>query len=89
MAAVTRALPRHGERGKCVAGQPHEHRPRCTRRVVVSASNHSDAAGSVTVRFGGRVYGHKLSPGSFLLALTRICERLTGPHRHARFRIVN
>ena len=43
---------------------------RAARRVVVSSSNYSDAAGSVTVRFSGRVHGHKLSPGSLRLALT-------------------
>ena len=67
--ATAAALPHDGERGRCVAGRPHKHRTRCTRWVVVSSSN-SDAAGSVTVRFSERVHGHKLSPESFLLALT-------------------
>jgi hypothetical protein len=51
--------------------------------------NHSDAAGSVTVRFSGRVHGHKLSPGSFLLALTRIANGRQGRTVTLAFGIVN
>jgi hypothetical protein len=55
----------------------------------VSSSNHNDAAGSVTVRFSGRVHGHKLSPGSVLLALTPNANGRQGRTVTLAFRIVN
>ena len=61
----------------------------CTRRVVVSSSNHSDAARSVTVRFSGQVHGHKLTPGSLRLALTPNANGRQGRTVTLAFRIVN
>jgi hypothetical protein len=85
---VSRALKGHKRGRRCVAGKPRKHQKRCTRYVRVGAIPHSDKAGSVSVRFSGRVNGKKLKPGHYRLTLTPKLGGLSGKSVKLSFRIV-
>jgi hypothetical protein len=64
-------------------------KPRCTRWATVGHFTHADTAGPNSLRFTGRINGHKLHPGSYRLSITaRIGHgRATAP-KAIGFRIV-
>jgi hypothetical protein len=48
-----------------------KHGKRCTRDVLLHGSfAHAGAAGANSLRFSGRLRGHALAPGSYLLIAT-------------------
>ncbi len=53
------ARPRHGSKGKHLRGY--------TRVISVGSFSHADVAGSVHLRFSGRVAGRPLAPGRYVL----------------------
>jgi N-acetylneuraminic acid mutarotase len=75
---------------RCV--QPNKHnrsRPQCTRKVPVKGHfSHRDHGGTVSLRFSGRVGGHKLSPGRYVL-VAKVRDGAGNPGRptQAPFRI--
>jgi hypothetical protein len=73
---------------RCLARRPRKHQTRCTRYVSLGSASHRDAAGSVRVRFSGRIRGHRLSPGRYLLTLTPRADGQTGRTVRLAFRIV-
>ncbi len=85
---VLRPVTGHRSGSKCLAGRPRKRQKRCTRYASLGATSHRDAAGSVSVRFGGRVRGHKLSPGRYLMTLTPKAGGATGRTVRLAFRIV-
>ena len=85
---VFKIVTGHNQGGRCVAGSPGPRQRRCTRRVPIGAFIHGDTAGSVRVRFSGRVHGHKLKPGRYLLVLTPRANGATGSAVTLAFRIV-
>jgi hypothetical protein len=78
-------------RGRCLAPQPGRHRKRrqrCIRYLTVGSFTHSDRAGPNSFRFTGRVGGHKLKPGSYLLMATPRVGGRNGIATTTRFRII-
>ncbi len=69
--AVQRPTAGRRSNGRC-AKPTHANRRKahCTRWVTVGRFRHADAAGTNTLRFSGRVNGHKLSPGRYRLSIT-------------------
>lgn len=68
---VQRARPGRRVRGRCVTPTRRNRRTRrCTRYVAMRGSfSHSGKAGSNSLRFRGRLRGHKLAVGSYRLAI--------------------
>ena len=85
---VFKIVTGHNQGGRCVAGPAGRRQRRCTRRVQIGAFIHGDTAGSVRVRFSGRVHGHKLKPGRYLLVLTPSANGTAGRAVTLAFRIV-
>jgi len=57
--------------GKCVRpSKSNAKKKACTRYVKAGAFKHKDAAGSNSLRFSGRLGGHRLAPGGYRLAVT-------------------
>jgi hypothetical protein len=56
--------------GKCMRPRAHAHGRTCIRLVRVGSAVHGDRVGRNAVRFSGRVSGHKLPPGRYVLELT-------------------
>jgi hypothetical protein len=75
---VLKPVTGHKKGRKCLSGRPRRHQRRCIRYVSVGSFRHGDVAGSVRVRFTGRVRGHKLPPGRYLLTLTPSANGKTG-----------
>jgi N-acetylneuraminic acid mutarotase len=69
--AVQRPAGGRRSSGRC-AKPTHANRRKahCTRWVTVGRFRHADTAGTNTLRFSGRVGGHKLRPGSYRLSIT-------------------
>jgi hypothetical protein len=86
--AVLKAVVGHEKGKRCVAGRPGKHQELCTRYVSVGSFTHQDQAGNVKVHFTGRVGGHKLKPGRYIVALTPQANGNTGPTVKLSFRIV-
>ena len=68
---ILRLLPGIRTHGGCVARPRHHHGHvrSCTREVVVGSISHADQAGPNRVRFTGRVNGHPLRAGRYLLEI--------------------
>ncbi len=68
--AVQRPATGRKSNGRCVrptrANRSHR---RCTRWVTVGRFKHTDSAGTNSLRFSGRVNGHKLRPGRYRLSV--------------------
>lgn len=56
--------------GACVKPSRHGHGPRCVRLVKLGSFSHADRVGANAVRFSGRLGGHRLPPGRYVLELT-------------------
>lgn len=76
--------------GRCVrATRANRRHRRCTRWTTVGRFRHADAAGANTLRFTGRINGHKLSPGRYRLSITaRVGGGTPSAAKTAGFRIV-
>jgi hypothetical protein len=85
---VLKVVSGHKRGRQCVAGSAGEGQGRCTRRVRVGSFRHVDIAGNVRVRFSGRVHGHKLAPGRYLLVLAPSANGIAGRTVTLPFRIV-
>jgi hypothetical protein len=64
------------------------HTRHCTRTVVLGSFSHSDLVAANRFRFTGRVAGHKLRPGNYLLQAIPQANQKNGQARTVRFRIV-
>ena len=85
---VLRLVTGHTQGGRCPAGPAGRRQRRCVLRVPVGIFRHADLAGDVRVRFSGRVRGHKLKAGRYLLVLTPTANGRSGPTVTLGFRIV-
>ena len=85
---VLKAVVGHQKGKRCAAGRPGKHQKLCTRYVSVGSFTHQDQAGNVKVHFTGRVGGHKLKPGRYILALKPEASGKTGRTVKLSFRIV-
>jgi hypothetical protein len=88
---VLQARPGISLRGRCAPPPKHPRHTRervCTRYVAVGGFTHTDASGPNRFRFTGRVHGHKLRPGSYLLDATPTANGRTGSTVAAHFRIL-
>lgn len=85
---VLKILTGHKRGRRCVAGPATQHQGRCTRRVPMGSLQHADVAGGVRLRFSGRIHGHKLAPGRYLLVLTPTASGLVGRAIALPFRII-
>lgn len=68
--AVYRELPGARRGRRCVRVRRGQHRGvgrHCTRRVFVGSFKHQDQVGADRLRFTGRIAGHALPPGSYVL----------------------
>ena len=65
-----------------------KHTSACSVIKSVGTLTHLDRAGSNSVAFSGRLRGHALSAGSYLLEATPALNGLHGTTRNARFHIV-
>jgi streptogramin lyase len=86
--AVLKAVVGHEKGKRCAAGRPGKHQKRCTRYVSVGSFTHQDQSGNVKVHFTGRLGGHKLKPGRYILALRPEASGKSGPTVKLSFRIV-
>jgi hypothetical protein len=86
---VLRLMTGHKKKRSCLRGQPHKHQLRCTLRLAVGSFAHTDVAGAVSVFFSGRVRGHELPPGRYLLMLTPRANGHTGRTVTLSFQIVS
>jgi hypothetical protein len=78
--------------GRCVAKtRRNTHAKVCTRYVAVTGSfMHADAPGPNSLHFSGRLAGHKLPAGTYLLVATgRDMAGKAAPANQAAFRIVS
>jgi hypothetical protein len=75
-------------RGRCVKPPKHDHGPRCVHLVKLGSFGHSDRVGANAVRFTGRLGGHKLPPGRYVLDLTPRLAGQTGKTVSLRFRVL-
>jgi hypothetical protein len=87
LAVLKRALG-HFVGHRCAPARPHKHQRRCTRSISLGSFTHTDAPGSVRLRFTGRVNGHKLKPGHYALTLTPRAGSITGSTVIVPFRIL-
>ena len=85
--AVTALKPTKGHlrNGKCMAAGGGK---RCTRNVVLGSFVHDDTAGADQFHFSGRIGGHALPSGSYLLVLTPHANGHAGATTRLSFRIV-
>ncbi len=73
LTTFTVLVPEPGiKRGHSCVKPPHRHRGkpkgrRCTRYVAVGSFSHQDKAGANSLRFDGRLHGHRLAVGEFRL----------------------
>ncbi|HEY1485242.1 MAG TPA: choice-of-anchor Q domain-containing protein [Micromonosporaceae bacterium] len=74
--------------GRCVKPPKHAHGPKCVRLVKLGSFSHSDRVGSNAVRFTGRLGGHKLPPGRYVLELTPQLAGETGKTVSLRCRVL-
>ena len=74
--------------GICVRPGKQKHARRCTRDVSIGSFSRSDAAGSHSFHFTGRVGGQKLSPGSYRLRARASAAGRTGAPATIAFRII-
>jgi hypothetical protein len=65
-----------------------KHSKACTLTQTVGSFTHPDTAGQNTVRFSGRLHGHVLAPGSYLLEITPTLRSLHGNTISAHFRVI-
>jgi Kelch motif/Galactose oxidase, central domain len=69
--AVQRPASGRRSSGRCVKPtHANRRKAHCTRWTTIGHFRHADVAGTNTIRFTGRVSGHKLSPGSYRLSIT-------------------
>ena len=78
----------HKKGRSCLSGQPRKHQRRCTNRLSLGSFTHLDVAGIVSVHFTGRVRGHKLNPGRYLLTLAPRANGQQGRTIQLAFHIV-
>jgi hypothetical protein len=81
--AFTQSLAGRKVGKRCVAKTGHNaHKPHCTRTATAGTLTFAGQAGTITVRFGGRVSKHlKLKPGSYALVITATASKQTStPH---------
>ena len=79
-------------RRDCKALKPHHKRPKhskaCTVTRAVGSLTHTDTGGQNIVSFSGRLHGHLLAPGSYLLEATPTSDSLRGNTDTAHFHVV-
>ena len=87
---VTRVLPGVRKGGLCVKPpkKRKKHQKRCTRLVRVGSFLHQDVAGPNHFHFSGRLGGHKLAPGSYLLSASPSRWGVTGTTQTKGFKIL-
>jgi hypothetical protein len=85
---VLKLVPGHEKGRRCLRGRPLRHQRRCTLRLPGGSFRHTDVADAVSVFFTGRVRGHKLAPGQYLLTLTPRASGQTGRTVTLAFQIV-
>lgn len=75
--------------GKCGAAPKHRKKGarRCTYEKPLGSFTHTDAAGTNALRFTGRVHGHPLAPGTYLLSASAHAAGGTGNTRAVAFKI--
>ena len=82
---------RTGPHGCKALGSHHKlprHRKACTVARNVDSFTHTDTTGENVITFSGRVHGHPLAPGSYLLSVTPALGSLSGNTSSAHFRVV-
>ncbi len=85
---VYRQAPGVRDGHRCVApGHGHTHRG-CVRLVLADRFTHNDQAGINRLPFTGRIGGHSLGRGSYVLEATPTLNTLAGTTATARFQIV-
>jgi hypothetical protein len=68
---VVRLVPGRRQRGSCKRpSAKNRHGRRCTLQIKLGAFTHSDRAGADSGHFSGRLKGHRLLPGSYLLTIS-------------------
>jgi uncharacterized repeat protein (TIGR01451 family) len=87
---VEQALPgrRLGHQCRAPSRGSRGHHRRCTRYVALGGFTVSGSAGANSLRFSGRLGGHKLTPGTYRLLATPSAGGRTGRQATASFRIV-
>ena len=87
---VTRVLPGIRKGGKCVKPpkKRKKHQKRCSRLARVGSFLHQDVAGPNHFHFSGRLGGHKLAPGSYLLSASPSRWGVTGTTQTKGFKIL-
>jgi hypothetical protein len=77
--SVIRLLPGRRTHAGCRRpARSNRHKPRCTIRTAVGAFAVSAGAGLRSTRFTGRIAGHRLAPGSYLMSATPTAGGLAG-----------
>ena len=92
MLTVVREAPGYRKgHGACRALSPAHKRPKhthaCTAKKTITSFNHRDRVGANSALFTGRVGGHALAAGSYLLEATPKLGSLTGKTISATFRV--
>lgn len=76
----------------CKALKPGRHRPKhskaCTSTTTIGSFTHHDRAGANRIGFTGRLHGHTLAAGAYVLKATPTLGTLTGKPISTRFHIV-
>jgi hypothetical protein len=88
--AVLRSVKGIRSGSRCVARprKPRHGAKSCTRLVAVGSFTATDVAGANSRRFSGRVKGHALKPGSYVLRLVAVANGLKSAAVQTKFRIV-
>ncbi len=73
--------------GKCVAQHGNQTGNSCTRLVHVGGFSHTDTAGSNRLHFSGRVKGHALAPGRYVLREVAHSNGLASKPTKTSFRV--
>jgi purine nucleosidase len=85
---VLRSVPGHRKGRSCVrGGSSKRHAKRCVVLVLIGSFTHRDVAGSNRFRFTGRLHGHRLVPGDYVLEVIPRTAGGSGPMRSKTFRI--
>jgi hypothetical protein len=86
---VLKSVLGHRKGKSCVAGGGSgSHAKRCFLLVPVGVATHQDTAGLNRFRFTGRIHGHRLAPGAYVLEVVPHNAAGSGPMRSKSFRIV-
>jgi hypothetical protein len=86
---VLKSLPGRRRGKSCVRpGKAQGRAKPCKRMVPMGYFQHSDAAGPNRFRFTGRMRGHKLAPGNYVLQVVPHNSGGAGPMRTVSFRII-